>query len=385
MNRVTIQHSGVPPIPDHLAETFAGRACIGILDLFVGYDNRPLVESSRDMTTFQTPFGSLRLTMLPMGWTNSVPIFHDDVTEILRPKIPDVTKPYIDDVPIRGPESRYELPNGDYEQCALNPGIRRFVYEHFENLCRVVQRMRYSGGTFSGKKSILIAEAASVLGYRCTPDGRVPESDCVQAIRNWGPCKSLSEVRAFLGTIGVCRIFIKDFAKLAHHLVKLTRKDAPFEWGPEQDRAQDDLKTALLNSPALRPLNYKSPAPIILSVDTSNIAVGYILAQCDADNPRKRYVNRFGSITLNDREARFSQPKLEIYGLYRALKALKLYLIGVRNLIVEVDAIHIKGMLKNPDLAPSASINRWIDTILTFHFKLVHVPGEQHSPDDLFR
>ena len=55
LNRVTIQHSGVTPTPDHLAETFGGRACGGILDLFVGYDNRPLAESSRDMTTFQTP------------------------------------------------------------------------------------------------------------------------------------------------------------------------------------------------------------------------------------------------------------------------------------------------------------------------------------------
>jgi hypothetical protein len=39
LNRVTIQHSGVPPIPDQLAETFGGRACGGILDLYVGYNN----------------------------------------------------------------------------------------------------------------------------------------------------------------------------------------------------------------------------------------------------------------------------------------------------------------------------------------------------------
>lgn len=99
LNAITIQHSGVPPIPNHLTEKFAGRACGGILDLYVGYDNRPLAESSNDMTTFQSPFGLLRLTTLPMGWTNSVPIFHDDVTHILPDEIPDYTIPYIDDVP----------------------------------------------------------------------------------------------------------------------------------------------------------------------------------------------------------------------------------------------------------------------------------------------
>ena len=62
-----------------------------------------------------------------------------------------------------------------------------------------------------------------------------------------------------------------------------------------------------------------------------------------------------------------------------------MYLIGVRNLIVEVDARYIKGMLTNPDLEPSASINRWIVSILTFHFTLVHVPGTSHGPDGLSR
>src|SRR5271168_2283367 len=146
-----------------------------------------------------------------------------------------------------------------------------------------------------------------------------------------------------------------------------------------------DLKEAVLSSPGLRPVDYKSSSPIILSVDTSNIAVGYILSQCDPDNPKLRYHARFRSITLNDRECRFSQPKLELYGLYRALGQLKMYLIGARNLIVEVDAKYIKGMLRNPDIAPSASINRWIMSILMFHFELVHVPGSHHGPDRLSR
>ena len=143
------------------------------------------------------------------------------------------------------------------------------------------------------------------------------------------------------------------------------------------------LKTALLSSPALRPIDYASNSPVILGVDTSLITVGYLLCQCDADNPRIRCYARFGLIILNDRESRFSQPKLELYGLFCALWSLKMYLIGVRNLIVEVDARYIKGMLLNPDIAPSASINHWIVFILLFHFTLIHVPGTQHGPDGL--
>ena len=288
LNKVTIAHSGVPPFTEQLAEQFAGRACNSMMDLFVGYDERALAESSRDLTTFQTPYGAMRLTTLPMGWTNSVPIFHDDVTHILQPEIPHVTLPYIDDVPVKGPATMYIQENGEPETIAENPGIQRFVWEHFQDLNRVVQRMKYSGGTFSGYKSILCAPEITVLGHRCTAEGRLPDPSKLAKIVNWGPCRDLTDVRAFVGTIGVCRLFIKNFAHRAHHLVKLTRKGAPWEFGPEQLAAMDDLKRALLESPSLRPIDYRSGAPVILSVDTSYIAVGFILSQCDPVNPRFR-------------------------------------------------------------------------------------------------
>ena len=159
----------------------------------------------------------------------------------------------------------------------------------------------------------------------------------------------------------------------------------PFEFSEEQWEAVEDLREALLESPALRPIDYESEAPVILGVNTSSIAVGYLLCQQDLENPKIRYYNRFGSITLNDRESRFSQPKLELYGLFRAPRALKFWLIGLRPFIVELDARYVKGMLLNPDLEPSAAINRWIMAILMFRFEIVHVPGERHAPDGLSR
>ena len=42
-------------------------------------------------------------------------------------------------------------------------------------------------------------------------------------------------------------------------------------------------------------------------------------------------------------------------------------------------------MLKNLDVTPSASMNRWILSILLFHFTLVHIPGSHHGLDGLLR
>jgi hypothetical protein len=100
----------------------------------------------------------------------------------------------------------------------------------------------------------------------------------------------------------------------------------------------------------------------------------------------RRYPARYGSITWNDRESKYSQAKIELFGLYRALHAYRLYLFGVHELHVEVDAKYIKGMLNNPDIQPNATINRWIAGILLFNPIITHVPASKHSgPDGLSR
>ena len=176
------------------------------------------------------------------------------------------------------------------------------------------------------------------------------------------------------------RIFIKGYTLIARPLIHLTRKDVPFEIGPAQLKAMDKLKSAIATSPALRPIDYESDLPVILAVDSCANGVGFILLQIGRDG--KRYPSRFGSITFNDRESRYSQAKLELYGLFRALKVTQLYTIGVKKLVVEMDAKFIKGMINNPTLHPNDAVNRWIAAILLFDFELVHIPADKHTGAD---
>ena len=157
LNDITIQHSSITPFTEQIAEQFAGCACGGMLNLYVGYDEHALTKSSHDYTTSQTPYGPFCLTKLPMGWTNAVPIFHNDMTHILQLEFPQYTIPYINNVPICGPTMTYQAPDGTFETIPENSGICRFVWEHFQNLNRIVQHMKYCGGMFSSKKSLLCA------------------------------------------------------------------------------------------------------------------------------------------------------------------------------------------------------------------------------------
>ena len=337
LNAVMIQHSSIMPFTEQITEQFASRACSGILNLYVRYNEHMLVVSSCDYTTFQTPYSTLRLNKLPMRWTNAVPIFQDDVTHILQPEVPKYTIPYIDDVPVHGPASTYQNNDRVFETILENSSIQCFVWEYFQNVNQIVQCMKYSGGMFSSKKLLVCTCKITVVGHVCTPEGCILDPIKVDKIINWGPCANLSKVHAFLRMVGVVCVFIKNFAHLAHPLMALMCKDAPFIFGPEQISMQDALKAVLLASPALHPIDFASNSPVILGVNTSSIAVGYLLCQCDVDNPCICRYTCFSSITLNDHESCFPQPKLELYGLFHALCLLKLYLIGIWNLIVEIN------------------------------------------------
>ena len=243
--------------------------------------------------------------------------------------------------------------------------------------------MKYCGGTFSGHKTTLCAEEIVVVGHRCTYKGRLPETDRVGVIVRWPACKNVTNVRMFLGMIRVCRVFIQDFARLAGPLNELLRKSKVFEWGERQENSMKELKATLLRAVPLGNIDYEDEGAVVLAVDTSYLAIGfYIYQEYPEDRKKKKFI-KFGSITLNDREARFSQPKRELFGLKRALEASEYLLIGCRKLIVETNAKYIHGMLNHPEMGPNATINRWIEKILLFHFKLRHVAGKCFRPDGL--
>jgi hypothetical protein len=83
----------------------------------------------------------------------------------------------------------------------------------------------------------------------------------------------------------------------------------------------DELKTAIIHSPAIWPINYASSNEVILAVDSSYLACSWILLQLNDQG--KHCPSRFGSITWNERESRYSQAKIELYGLFHVLKAAK--------------------------------------------------------------
>jgi hypothetical protein len=381
LNRVTIQDVGTIPQLEEYAAGFGAKSIYTMLDLKSGYDCRVVDPSSRDMTTFSTPrHGLLRITVLPIGYTNSVSEFQRTMIHILAPEIPHVTDPFLDDCPVKGPPTRYEQEDGTYETVPGHPNVRRFVFEHAQDVNRVLHRLGHAGASVSAKKIQLGVPEAKIVGQICNYEGRLPDEDRVRKITDWKTPRNTTELRGFLGVCAGVKIWIEGYSRVARPLHRLLNKDALWTWGAEEEEAVDRLKELVTSAPCLREIDYTSDREVIVAVDSSNIAVGFILSQMDEQGRRRPA--RYGSLTFNAREARYSQPKLELFGLYRALRKLRIYIVGVKKLVVEVDAKYIKGMLNAPDEVPNTTLNRWVEGILMYNFVLRHVPAKDFGATD---
>lgn len=181
----------------------------------------------------------------------------------------------------------------------------------------------------------------------------------------WPTPKNTTELRGFLGVCACVRMFINNYARICRPLNDLLCKDAEWVWQSHHDDAMNRLKTLVTNAPCLIPIDYNSDREVVLAVDSSFLGVGFVLFQLDERKHRRP--SRYGALSFNEREQRYSQAKIELFGLYRAVKKWMLYL---------------KGMLNSPDQVPSATLNRWIEGILVLPFTLRHVPGKRHLAAD---
>jgi len=384
LNGVSIRDSGVPPILEEFVEAYAGRSIYTVLDMYWGFYARMLDRESRDMTAFQTPLGVLRIASLPMGYTNSPAEFQACMMFLLQDEVPDTAGVFIDDIPIKGPATKYLGEDGKEECLPQNPRIRRYIWEHLNDVHRILHRLGEAGGTVSGKKMQLCQTEVEIVGTKCSSKGREPIDARTKKVLSWPRPKNLKEVRGFLGLCGTVRIWIQDYSLIAKPLVDLTRKGAEFVWELAQEKAFKHLKRLVTSAPALKPIDYQSDRPIYLSVDSSIHGIGFILSQ--EDETGRRAPARYGSLPLKKEETEYGQSKLELFGLLRALRHYRAFIVGAKHLIVEVDASSIIGMLKNPDIQACAVINRWIQGILQYKFELLHVPAYKHKgPDALSR
>ena len=132
-------------------------------------------------------------------------------------------------------------------------------------------------------KSVFMQPQMDFLGVCISKDGVTVDPAKVAGLREYPrTLYNLKQARGFLRCTGYDRMFCKDYSIIAEPIFCLTKKDMPFEWGPEQQAAQGEIIKRITNSPVLaRPDPTKQ---FELETDTSLIGTGAVLYQCNPPN-----------------------------------------------------------------------------------------------------
>ena len=182
------------------------------------YWHVPLNEESSCLTTFSTPFGRYRFKRLPFGLVVSQDVFQEHLYTVFE-GLDGVT--------------------GIVEET--------FVYgssevEHDRNLTKLMERAQQKGVVLNEDKVQFKCKKVSVFRHTWTPQGIKPDNKKVSTIVDMKPPEDAKTVQSFLGLVNYLTRYSGRLATLSAPLRNLTKKDIAYSWGPEHDRAFNEVK-----------------------------------------------------------------------------------------------------------------------------------------------
>ena len=112
------------------------------------------------------------------------------------------------------------------------------------------------------------------MGHTLTNTGLKPDEGKVWAVIEFPAPHDLHHLRCFIGMV---KYLLKFDHLLMTNCEPLRQKDQVFQWEKMQQRAFEDLKKAIANTPVLTYYNLEKPFTI--QTDMSDVGVGAVLLQ----------------------------------------------------------------------------------------------------------
>ena len=299
------------------------------IDLRSGYHQIRIVPEDVHKTAFRTRYGHFEFLVLPFGLTNAPGTFMHLMHQVFREFLDDFVLVFLDDILI----------------------YSKTLEEHEEHVRRVLEKLRKEKLYAKESKCELFKTEVEFLGHIVGRDGVRMMQDKVQAVAEWPVPTKVGHVRAFLGTAGYYRKFIKDFSAIAAPLHNLTKESVRFDWTPACQEAFDHLKAALQQGPVL--VLPDPSLPFVVHTDASGFAVGAVLMQ---DQGKGLQPIAFMSKKMLDAETRYPVHEQELLAIIHALSTWRHYLMGSQVPCRRQDRSQVAAVLQDAAAAQWASV-----------------------------
>ena len=197
--------------------------------------------------------------------------------------------------------------------------------------------------------------------------GVQPDPKKISAVKEFPAPRNVKQVRSYLGLCNYYRKFVRNFAKIAEPLNKLTRTNTPFVWDESYQIAFDTLKTALTEAPILA---YPDFTPRFdLYVDASDEGIGMVLGQRQEGKER---VIAYAGRSLNPAERNYSVTEREGLAVVEGIRHFQSYLYG-RQFTIYTDHNALKWLMTLKE--PTGRLARWSVLLQQYDFEIKHRAG----------
>src|SRR5467141_215115 len=246
---------------------------------------------------------------MPMGLTNAPAMFQAFMNHIFRDMTDMFVVIYLDDILI----------------------FSNSLEDHQVHVRCVLECLREYDLHSKPEKCLFHTQKIEFLGLMVTPTGISMDSAKTDAISIWPTPTNLKAVQAFVGFANFYCQFIVGFSDIVIPLIRLTRKDTPFSWGPDHTKAFGALKHAFTTAPILA--HFNPDHPIVVETDASDYAIAAIISQISPDDGDIHLIV-FYSCSMQPAELNYNIYNKELLAIFEAFRQWHNYLEGSAHVVL---------------------------------------------------
>jgi hypothetical protein len=335
------------PLPriDSLLDAAATSKLMSLLDCYSDYHQIWMKKEDEPKTSFITPNGTYCYLRMPEGLKNAGGSFSRMTAKVLHSQIGRNVLTYVDDIIVKSTKQENHVAD---------------LQETFANFRRASLKLNPKKCVFGVKKGKFLGCLVSIKGIKANPSK-------IEAILRMEPPKSRKGAQRLSGRLASLNIFISRSTERNLPFFEVLKSAEVFQWGPNQQKAFEELKQYLIELTTLIPPSLGTP--LLLYVAASHAAVTAALVQEKQEGQaRKQVPVYFIFKVLSASKKNYIEFEKVLYAVLMASRKLRHYFQAYH--IIVPSSQPLKDIMRNREA--TWRVGKWTTELNKFTIDFVH-------------